>query len=156
MHCQGEVPVAVRRAALAGFVVDSSEQLAELADNPLARRLRIVVDQARFDELAGEVLTHRRLVLVGLHTRLGHAELGELAARVVSMIAKMACIRRRHGIVLPRVSLGDVDAAEMHGDLRSVRRVAEAVDQAVEDGCIRFRYPRPAVIVSPRRSLLLT
>jgi diaminopimelate decarboxylase len=71
------------------------------------------------------------------------------------MIAKMAWISRKHGVVLSRVSLSDLDVQDCDGDLRDVRRAAKVIDQAVEDGCIRFRYPRPAVTVSPRRSLLL-
>lgn len=155
MHCHGEVPISIRRAALARFVVNNGEQIAELADNPLARSHRVVVDQVRSDELAAEVLAHRRLALVGLHTRLGDAELGDLAESVVSMIAKMAWIRRKHAVLLSSVSIGGVDVADMHGDLRSVRRVARAVDQAIEDGCLRFRFPRPVLTVSPRRSLLI-
>lgn len=155
MHCHGEVPISIRRTALSRFVVNTGEQIAELADNPLARRHHVVVDQARSDEFASEVLSHPRLALVGLHTRLDGAELGDLAESVVSMIATMARIRRTHAVLLSSVSISGVDVADMQGDLRSVCRVAGAVDQAVEDGCVRFRFPRPALTVSPRRSLIL-
>ena len=150
MHCHGELSASSRRAAFARFVVDCAEQVAELADNPLDRTQRVVVAADSSDELAGEVLAHRPLDLVGLHYRVGTVGLDELADRVSALIARMAWITRKHGVTLSRVSLGDVDLAGCDRDLRSVRRVAKVVDQAVEDGCIQCRYPRPALTVSPR------
>ncbi len=155
MHCHGEVSASIRRAALSRFVVDSDQHVAELADNPLARTQRVVVDVARSDELAAKVVTHRQLELVGLHYRVGATDEVELTENVIAMIARMAWISRELNVVLSRVSLGDVDVTGCDGDLRSLRRVARVIDQAVEDGCIRFRYPRPALTVSPHRSLLL-
>ena len=155
MHCHGEVSVAIRRAALARFVVDSGEQVGELADNPLARTQRVVVDAAVSEELAAQVAAHRRLELVGLHCRVGSTEIRELGENVEELIGTMAWISRNHGMVLSRVSLGDVDVTDCEDDLRGLRRVAKTIAQAVEDGCVRFRYPRPAMTVSPRRSLLL-
>lgn len=154
MHCHGEVSASSRRAAFARFVVDCPEQVDELADNPLERMQRVVVADSS-DEMVAEVLAHSRFDLVGLHHRVGTVGLDELADRVVALIARMAWVTRKHGVTLSRVSLGDVDVKGCDRDLRSVRRVTKAVDQAVEDGCIRFRYPRPALTVSPRPSLLL-
>jgi hypothetical protein len=155
MHCQGDVSASVRLTALSRFVVHSVEHVAELADNPLAKRLRVVVDTALSDEVAVEVMAHRRLELLGLHHRVGACAVDELADNVVAMIARMARISHKRAIVLTRVSLGDVDVTGRGGDLRSLQRLVKVIDQAVEDGCIRFRYPRPALTVSPRRTLLL-
>ncbi len=155
MHCHGEVSVPICRAALARFVVDSGEQVACLADNALARTQHVVVDAVSSNALAVEVLSHKRLNLAGLHYRLDHTDAAELPAIVLDLIASMAWISRKHAIVLSRLSLGDVDATGCDGDVRCVRRIAKSIDQAVEDGCIRFRFPRPALTVSPRRSILL-
>ena len=155
MHCHGQISIPMCRAALARFVVDSGEQVACLADNPLARTVHVVIDAVSPNALAAEVLSHKRLNLAGLHYRLDHTDAAELPAIVTGLIAKMAWISRRHAVVLSRLSLGDVDVTACDGDVRCVRRIAKSIDQAVEDGCIRFRFPRPALTVSPRRSVLL-
>jgi len=155
MHCHGDISTPLRHAAFACFEVDSDEQIAELADNPLARTQRVVADGHSSDELAAAVLAHRRLKLVGLHSRVGSIGEGELAETVVAMIAKMAWISKKHSELLTRVSLGDFDVEGCDGDLRSLRRLAKVIEQAVEDGCIRYRYPRPAVTVSLPRSVVL-
>jgi len=155
MHCHGDVSLAVYRAAFGRFVVESGEQIAKLADNPLERTQRVLVDEKSADELAAEVLAHERLHLVGLHSRPGDVDEHELTQTVVAMIAKMACVGRRHAVLLTRLSLGDLDVSECDGDLRSLRRLAKVIEQAIEDGCIRYRYPRPAVTVSLPRSVLL-
>jgi pyridoxal-dependent decarboxylase-like protein len=154
-HCHGEVSLAACRAAFGRFVVESGEQIAKLADNPLERPQRVLVDEKSADELAAEVLTHQQLHLVGLHSRRGDVDEHELTQTVVGMIAKMACVGRRHAVLLTRLSLGNLDVSECDGDLRSLRRLAKVIEQAIEDGCIRYRYPRPAVTVSLPRSVLL-
>jgi len=155
MHCHGEVPIAVGRAAFGRFVVDSSEQVSVLAGNPLERTRRLVVDSTRADELAAEVVTHERLDLVGLHSRIGTTDENQLTDTVVAMIANMAWISRTQSVVMSCVSLADLDVMGCDGGLHGLRHVAKVIDQAVEDGCIRFRYPRPAVTVSPRPSAVL-
>jgi pyridoxal-dependent decarboxylase-like protein len=155
MHCHGPVSIPICRAALARFVVDSGEQVACLSDNPLARTAHVVVDAVSSNALAAEVLSHKQLNLAGLHYRLENIDAAELPAIVTDLIARMAWISRKHAVVLSRLSLGDVDVTGCDGDVRCVRRIAKSIDQAVEDGCIRFRFPRPALTVSPRRSVLL-
>ncbi len=156
MHCHGPVPVAIGRAGFSRFVVDSREQIAMLADNPLARTQPVVLDVARSDELDAEVVAHRRLNLVGLHCRSGDTtNEATLTEGVVSAIARMSWIRRKHDVLLSRLSLSDIAVPGGDGDPRSLRRIAGVIDQAVEDGCIRFRYPRPALTVSPHRLALL-
>jgi hypothetical protein len=155
LRCHGEVPVSTYRAAFARFVVDSGEQVACLADNPLARNQYVVVDALSSNELAAEVLSHKRLNLAGLHYRLDSVDAAELPSIVVDLIARMARISRKHAVILSRLSLGDVDVTGSDADLRSMRRIAMSIDQAVEGGCIRFRFPRPALTISPPRSVLL-
>ncbi len=153
MHCHDADSVSLYRAGFARFVVDSREQIAALADNPLARTQRVVVDATSSHDLASEVVEHRRLLLVGVHYRLDDTNPGELANAVVAMIARMAWIGRKHALILTRLSLGDVGVERVDADVRSLRRVAQLIDESVEDGCIRYRFPRPALTVSPRLQL---
>ena len=101
-------------------------------------------------------MTHERLDLVGLHSRIGTVDENQLTETVTAMIAKMAWISRKQSLVMSCVSLADLDVIGCDGGLHALRYVAKVVDQAVEDGCIRFRYPRPAVTVSPRASAVLS
>ena len=155
MHCHGDVPVAIGRAGFSRFVVDSREQIAMLADSPLAKMQPVVLDVARSEELDAEVVAHKRLNFVGLHCRAGESDESQLTEAVVSTIARMSWIRRKHDVLLSRLSLSDVAVPGGDGDPRRLRRFAGVIDQAVEDGCIRFRYPRPALTVSPHPSALL-
>lgn len=148
MHCGAGLSVAMCRAGFSRFVVDSGDQIAMLADSSLARTQQIAVEATRPGELAAEVLAHKRLNLIGLHAPVGTTSEHEVAATVTAMIGKMAWITRQHAVVLSCVSLGDVAVPGADGDPRAVRSLAGVVHQAVEDGCIRYRYPRPAVTVS--------
>ena len=101
MHCHGEVPISIRRAALARFVVNNGEQIAELADNPLARSHRVVVDQVKVGRTRGRSVGTPAVGIGGVaHSASGDAALGDLAESVVSMIAKMAWIRQKHAVLL--------------------------------------------------------
>jgi hypothetical protein len=71
------------------------------------------------------------------------------------MIAEMAGISRKFGGVLSRLSVGDVGLTDGEVDPRSLRRVAQTINEVVEEACIRFRYPRPALTVSPSPITLL-
>lgn len=149
----------IRRAVNAevgGFVVNSEQQFAILASST-ERTQRILVDvTARpADELASAVLLHGRLDLIGLHHRLGDGDNDDVADAVRELIARMAGITHQHGTILTRLSLADFDAVERCGDPRGLRRLAEAIDDAVEDGCIRYRFPRPALTMSPSRATIL-
>jgi hypothetical protein len=53
------------------------------------------------------------------------------------------------------LSVGDVDLTDSEVDPRKLRRVAQTINEVIEDACIRFRYPRPALTVSPSPITLL-
>jgi diaminopimelate decarboxylase len=48
-----------------------------------------------------------------------------------------------------------MDVGEHGLELGILRRVAEAVGEVVGEACARYRYPRPALTVSPSRVALL-
>ena len=155
MHCTDANPDPIRCALDAGaarFVVGAPRQIAALAES--TRREQVVVDVAspEANALTSEVLAHDRLDLIGLHCRLDD---GDDAAHVVqTLIVQMSRLSSDHGIVLSRISLADFDR-DACGDLRALRRVAEAITDAVEDACAHCRYPRPAFTLSPTRASLL-
>ena len=101
------------------------------------------------------MIADRRVCLDGLHYVTDGADIAGLSEILFGMIAEMALISRRRAEVMSRLSVGDVDLTDMDDDPRSLRRVAETIDEIVEEACVRFRYPRPALTISPRPSTLL-
>ena len=157
MH--GELPVTNLCALDAGvgkFVVKSGKQVVTLAGaaQRIQRVLIDVTDQCA-EEMAAEVVSTSRLDLIGLHCQLGDVD-DETAADIVrGMISQMSRVRRKHGVILTRLSLGGLEAITGSGDRSDLRRAEELLDDAVEDGCAWHRYPRPALVLSPSRGALL-
>jgi hypothetical protein len=89
---------------------------------------------------AGELpgLADEHLCLTGLHHELGVAGCDEV---VDAMIARMALLQATHGVILTRISLG---ASDDPGDPFDM---AVAIDEALDDACASFRFPRPARLV---------
>jgi diaminopimelate decarboxylase len=100
-------------------------------------------------------MVDRRVQFHGLHYRAGGADLTGLADIISAMIAEMAGITRKWGGVLSRLSVGGVDLTDGEIDPRGLRRVAQTINEVVEEACIRFRYPRPALTLSPTPITLL-
>jgi len=140
----------IRLAVNAGagrFVVDSAQQIAVLAES--ARRtqpLLVDVTAQPADALAADVVARPRLDLIGLHCRLDGGVDREPAGEIVrEMVAAMSWIRHQHGVILTRISLAN--AAELCCDRSYLRDVSEVLDDALDDACARFRYPRPAIVL---------
>jgi diaminopimelate decarboxylase len=134
-------------------IVESAEQMAMLrscATGPQA----VLVDVTDAC-LERPLMVDRRVQFHGLHYRAGGADLTGLADIISAMIAEMAGITRKWGGVLSRLSVGGVDLTDGEIDPRSLRRVAQTINEAVEEACIRFRYPRPALTLSPSPITLL-
>jgi diaminopimelate decarboxylase len=147
------------------FIVDRVEQVAVLESRFGGGTRSVLVDATDgcIDELVSAVTADRRLELVGLHCRADGVDLVELAQIIFEMIGEMARVGREHAVLLPRLSLGDlprlslgdIDVIDYGVEPRGMRRVAELIDEVVEEGCIRFRYPRPGLTLSPSRTTLL-
>jgi hypothetical protein len=134
-------------------IVDSAEQMAIVrASATRPQGVLIDVTDACPD---GAMVADRRVEIGGLHYRADGADVADLSEIVFGMIAEMADICRERGVVLSRLSVSDVDLTQCAGDPRSLRRAAETIDEVVEEACIRFRYPRPMLTVSPRSTTLL-
>ncbi|MCV7196305.1 diaminopimelate decarboxylase [Mycobacterium angelicum] len=103
------------------------------------------------------VLAHPILDLIGLHCHIGSqvsdpALYGEAIHR---MIAAMADIRRRHGVILTELNIGGGHAvpyvrgdAELHPE-----ELARVLEDALDDACAAEQFPRPAVVVEPGRAI---
>jgi diaminopimelate decarboxylase len=158
MHCADATARPVRLAANAGvgrFVVRSGQQLALLAScAQRPQRLLVDVTAQSADVLAADVMARHRLDLIGLHCRLGDAGRDAASERLQEMIAQMSWIRSKHDVILTRMSIAEFHAAEVGCDRSYLRVVSEALDEAIDDACARYRYPRPALVVAMRRSAL--
>ena len=158
MH--GELPITDLCALDAGvgkFVVKSGKQVVALAAGAAQRIQRVLIDVTDqcAEEMAAEVTSTNRLDLIGLHCQLGDADDETTADIVRGMIGQMSRVRRKHGVILTRLSLGGLEAIAGCGDRSDLRRAAELLDDAVEDGCAWHRYPRPALVLSPSRGALV-
>lgn len=149
---------AIARAAIgqaARLVIDTDEQAAAVARGARRREHVFVGAGAARDPVIAEVLAHRRLDLTGLHCTADPFDdpIGLGALR--SAVAEMAMIRRRHSVVLSRISLAGMDGGLFGAHPWALRRVADALGEVLDDQCARYRYPRPALTVAPSISALL-
>lgn len=143
-----------RRGGAARFVIQSAAQAATLARG--ADHVQRVVIAAGGDvgKLAAEVLSRRELDLVGLHCTVDDPDDPIGAVGLRSAMADIAAIRRRHAVVVPRVSLAGLDGGVLCREPRVLRRVAEAIGDVLQEECERYRLPRPALTVAPRSDVL--
>lgn len=70
---------------------------------------------------------------------------------VDQLIGQMEHVRRSHGVVLDYLGL---TAFEDFGAQAVLSEVATTIDDALDDACARFRFPRPLVVFSPRWDLV--
>jgi diaminopimelate decarboxylase len=160
MHRDDATASPIRRSVNIGvgrFVVNSPSQVALLV-SCAERSQRVVVDVT--SDLAREtidaVLAQNRVNLIGLHSQLGISVINEpgLAEVVGRMIAQMAQIRRYHNVLLTRLSVAGGTASRAD-DRARLRRLNDAIEDAVDDSCARWRFPRPLLVLSPGLAILL-
>ena len=102
------------------------------------------------------VLAHPILDLVGLHCHIGSqvtdaALYGEAIRR---MIAAMADIRARHGVILTELNIGGGHAIPyVPGDRAlDLDELARVIEDALDDACAAEHFPRPTIVVEPGRA----
>src|SRR6202008_4059884 len=103
------------------------------------------------------VLSHPSLDLIGLHCHLGSqvtdaALYGEAIRR---MIAAMADIRARHGVILTQLNIGGGHGIPyVAGDPElSIDELARGIEDALDAACAAERFPRPAIVIEPGRAI---
>ncbi|MFE1960756.1 diaminopimelate decarboxylase [Streptomyces sp. NPDC059479] len=104
------------------------------------------------------ILGQPRLELVGLHCHLGSqiAEAEPYAEAVRRLVAFLAAIRDRHGVVLPELNLGGGFAvAYLPGDPAPAPSVyGELITRTLASACAEHGLPVPALTVEPGRSIM--
>ncbi len=127
-------------AGVGQYVVDAAEQVAVL-EHWARRAQRVLIDVTAppVDELVGAALGPGRIELIGLYCRVDHVE--DYAGAVNAMVAMMAGVRQQSGDICTRLHLtADGEPA----------RVGRAIEDALDESCARYRFPRPAVALSLR------
>ena len=161
-------------AGVGRIVIDSPTEIALLAARVRRRQsvlIRVIPDVAGQDgasfgfaladgRAAGavkRVLDQPWLNLVGLHCHLG-SQLTDAAlygAAIRQMVALMAEVRDRHGVVLGQLNLGGGYAVPyVSGDPEfSPRALAAVIEGALTSACAEHSYPRPQIVIEPGRAI---
>ncbi|OMC15728.1 diaminopimelate decarboxylase [Mycobacterium sp. SP-6446] len=111
----------------------------------------------RADVAVQRVLAHPALDLVGLHCHIGSqvtdaARYGEAIHR---MIAAMADVRTRHGVILTELNIGGGHGIPyVSGDRElNLDELAGVIENELDEACAAERFPRPTVVVEPGRAI---
>jgi diaminopimelate decarboxylase len=174
---------AAAAAGVGRIVIDSGTELALLASQAQAvRRVLVrvtpgvdihghpavttgVTDQKFGFAIAGgdalmaarRVLDQPMLQLVGLHFHLGSQvtdpdAYGQAIRRVIAL---MADIRARHGVLLPELNIGGGHGVPYvtGDDELDLGELADTIEDALDAACAAERFPRPTIVVEPGRAL---
>jgi diaminopimelate decarboxylase len=142
-HCAGATGRTIHDAIGLGvgqFVVDSESAAAMLgacADRPA--QVLVDVTSGAPDWLFKAVLAEERLLMTGLYSELGYP-----VDAVLRMLDNVADVRSRYGVPLSRIGV-----VMRGGQLTSPQSLADAIGDAIDEGCARYRLPRPALTVFP-------
>jgi diaminopimelate decarboxylase len=162
-------------AGVGRIVVDSPNTITLLAAQVRRRQnvlIRVIPDiEARRREGGlGFTLAHGRaaravkrildqpwLNLVGLHCHLGSriTDPGRFGAAIRQLVALMAEVRDRHGVVLSQLDLGGGHGVPyVCGDPElSPQALAGVVDSTLRSACADHGYPRPQIVIEPGRAI---
>lgn len=137
----------IRRAAALGvvrYVVSADRHVDVLTECPAPTK------HVYLDDRGPAVLGERRLDVVGMHCDVDvRRGVDEWAAATERLLARIA-LMRECGLTLTRVSLaGGPVGTWLAGGGQELTAIATAVDEALDDGCARWRLPRPAVALAP-------
>lgn len=137
----------IRRAAALGvtrFLVTTDRHVDVLAACPAPTK------HVYLDERGPAVLGERRLDVVGVHTDVDVSQDPAQWAAAAERLLNRTALLRDCGLSLTRISLSGGSAGIwLGGHTRQLRRIAAAVDDALDEGCARWRLPRPAVTLTP-------
>lgn len=160
LHGNAKTPDELREAVRVGvgrIVVDTGIEVAYLAG--LARRRQPVLVRVAPDadghtaETVERVLAHPILDPVGLHCHVG-SQVGDPArygAAIRRLMATMADIRARHGVILTELNIGGGHAIPYAPGEPELDLVAlnATIEDALDEACAAERFPRPTVVVEP-------
>ncbi|MGO9510458.1 MAG: diaminopimelate decarboxylase, partial [Mycobacterium sp.] len=103
------------------------------------------------------VLAHPILDLIGLHCHIGSqvADPALYGEAIHRMIAVMADIRAKHGVILTELNIGGGHAVPyISGDPElDLDQLARVIEDALDEACAAEHFPRPAIVVEPGRGI---
>jgi diaminopimelate decarboxylase len=109
------------------------------------------------DEAVQRILGQPSLNLVGLHCHIGSqvTDLTRYGETIHRIIAAMADIRARNGVILHELNIGGGHGVPyISGDPElNVAELADIVDDALDWACAAERFPRPRIVVEPERAI---
>lgn len=113
---------------------------------------------ASFETAVARIATRPNLQLIGLHCHLGAQihnpdHYGEAIRR---MIGEMAWIDNEYGLLLTHLDIGGGHAVAYRGGDAELNlpELADILDDALDAGCARHRFPRPALTMEPGRAIV--
>ena len=111
----------------------------------------------RAAEAVKRILHQPLLDLVGLHCHIGSQITDPMlyGEAIHRMIAAMADIRARHGVILHELNLGGGHGVPyVSGDPElDLAELSDVIDDALDWACAAERFPRPRVVVEPGRAV---
>jgi diaminopimelate decarboxylase len=121
------------------------------------QKFGFTLDGGHAADAVARVLAHTNLDLIGLHCHLGSqitdaAVYGEAIRR---MIAAMADVRARHGVILTQLNIGGghgIPYLASDPEL-SIDELARVIDDALDEACAAECFPRPSIVVEPGRAV---
>jgi diaminopimelate decarboxylase len=108
-------------------------------------------------DAVARVLAHPNLDLIGLHCHIGSqvTDPGLYGEAIRRMIAAMADIRARHGVILTELNIGGGHGLPyLAGDPElNIDELACVIDDELEAACAAEHFPRPIIVVEPGRAI---
>ncbi|MFJ2667109.1 diaminopimelate decarboxylase family protein [Nocardia fluminea] len=127
-------------------------------DVPGADQFGFPLGSRSFETAVARIAGRCNLQLVGLHCHLGPQihdpdHYGEAIRR---MIGEMSWIDHEYGLLLSQLDIGGGHAVALRGgDAElNLRELADILDDALDAGCARHRFPRPVLTMEPGRAIV--
>lgn len=121
------------------------------------QKFGFTLDGGHTADAVARVLTHANLDLIGLHCHVGSqvTDCGRYGEAIHRLIATMADIRFRHGVILTELNIGGGHGVPyVPGDPElDLGELAAVVDDALDAACAAERFPRPVIVVEPGRGI---
>ncbi|MGC1803747.1 MAG: diaminopimelate decarboxylase, partial [Mycobacterium sp.] len=121
------------------------------------QKFGFTLDGGQAADAVARVVAHPDLDLIGLHCHIGSqvTDATLYGEAIHRMIAVMADIRTRHGVILTELNIGGGHAVPyVAGDPElNIDELARVIDDALDTACAAEHFPRPVIVVEPGRAI---